>query len=274
MIKSLVLANQKGGVGKSAIGTQLAFYAAHLGKRVLYIDLDHQRNSTNPLIRSKLCSVAAFSSSDLQTLAVSEPLSVNFALVPGDERLSWLERMPETHNAIANNLANLLQVNANHFDIGIIDTNPNPDIRYGVALVVADYVLSPVQLNLEALEGIGALLNHSRYGIAKIKQVINSKLELIGILPNGVEATPFQRANLIQLAEQHAKLLLELAPGSARRYAMILKRTAIAEAQAEGIPLYAMKKTSARDAWVEIQPAFDAILNRMNLNVESVNHGA
>ena len=274
MMKSLVLANQKGGVGKSAIGTQLAFYAAHIGKRVLYIDLDHQRNSTNPLIRSKLCALAAFSASDLQILVVAEPLVSSFVLVRGDERLSGLEPMPETHNAIANNLAKLLHVNASQFDIAIIDTNPNPDIRYGVALVVADYVLSPVQLNLEALEGIGALLNHSRYGIAKIRQAINAKLELIGILPNSVEATPFQRANLLQLAEQHSKLLLELAPGSARRYAMIPKRTAIAEAQAEGAPLYAMKKTSARDAWIEVQPVFDAVLTKMGFTVKGVDHGA
>ena len=42
-MKTLVLANQKGGVGKSAIGTQLAFYAVTSGLRVLYIDLDHQQ---------------------------------------------------------------------------------------------------------------------------------------------------------------------------------------------------------------------------------------
>ena len=43
-MKTLVLANQKGGVGKSAIGTQLAFYAVTSGLRVLYIDLDHQQH--------------------------------------------------------------------------------------------------------------------------------------------------------------------------------------------------------------------------------------
>ena len=266
-MKTLVLANQKGGVGKSAIGTQLAFYAVTSGLRVLYIDLDHQQHSTHPIVRSKRATLAPFKASELQTLSTTPPLDGSFVLVPGDANLSNLERMPDSHNTFANNVARLLAANAALFDCCIIDTNPNPDIRYGVALVVSDFVLSPIQLNLEALEGIGELLNHARYGVTKIKAAINAKLELIGILPNMVEATPFQRDNLRQLAEQYATLLLELAPGS-RHYAFIRKRTAIAEAQAEGAALVDLPKTSARDAWVEIRPVFDAILQRMHLPQE------
>ena len=265
-MKTLVLANQKGGVCKSAIGTQLAFYASACGLRVLYIDLDHQKNSTKPLLLSKLAVAAPFESSQLQTLSVTPALEGRFVVVPGDELLTNLERMPDTHNAFANNLARLLATNGANFDLCVIDTNPTPDIRYGAALVVTDYVLSPIQLNQEALDGIARLLTHHRYGIHKIKAAINAKLDLIGLLPNLVEATPFQRANLIQLAQRYAHLLIELTPGS-KRYAFVPKRTAIAEAQAqaEGVPLNATKKTSGRDAWVDIQPIFDAILQRMQL---------
>lgn len=41
-MKTLVLCNQKGGVGKSAVSTLLTHYLAHKGRRVLSIDLDHQ----------------------------------------------------------------------------------------------------------------------------------------------------------------------------------------------------------------------------------------
>lgn len=37
-MKTLVLANQKGGVGKSAVACQLAHYLASRGKRVLFVD--------------------------------------------------------------------------------------------------------------------------------------------------------------------------------------------------------------------------------------------
>ena len=266
-MKTLVLANQKGGVGKSSTGTQLAFYAAREGLRVLYLDLDHQRHSTNPIVRSKLAVVAPFTASQLLRGPLSPLPEGAFVLVAGDDQLSGLEREPARHNDFANNLAGLLAANAARFDLCIIDTNPNPDIRYGVALVIANYVLSPVQLNQEALEGIGGLLNHARYGIRKIKQTLNAKLELIGILPNAVEPTPFQRENFAQLVQSYAQLLIPMGAGVGK-YAFIAKRTAIPESQASGVPLFESKKTSSREAWSEIKPVFDVILSRMNLAKE------
>lgn len=48
-MKTLVVANQKGGVGKSTLTVHLAWYAAELGARVLIIDLDSQGNSSSTL---------------------------------------------------------------------------------------------------------------------------------------------------------------------------------------------------------------------------------
>ena len=262
-----MLANPRGGVGEGAIGTQLAYYSAHIHVRVLYLDLDRQRDSANPISRSKLAVVAPFTASQLLRGPLSPLPEGAFVLVAADDQLSGLEREPARHNDFANNLAGLLAANAARFDLCIIDTNPNPDIRYGVALVIANYVLSPVQLNQEALEGIGGLLNHARYGIRKIKQTLNSKLELIGILLNAVEPTPFQRDCFLQLVQNPASLLIPVAPG-AGQYAFIAKRTAIAESQASGALLFDLKKTAALDAWNEIKPAFDVILQRMQFNVE------
>ncbi|HEY2187761.1 MAG TPA: hypothetical protein VGH48_04290 [Caldimonas sp.] len=47
----------------------------------------------------------------------------------------------------------------------------------------ADHVLSPIQLNQEAMDGVTALLNHERIGLRKIKAVLNPRLNLIGLLP-------------------------------------------------------------------------------------------
>ena len=56
-MKTLVLANQKGGVGKSAVATLLAHYFAQHGQRVLAIDLDHQGNFSKPLRMSERAAV-------------------------------------------------------------------------------------------------------------------------------------------------------------------------------------------------------------------------
>ena len=60
----------------------------------------------------------------------------------------------------------------------MIDTHPNPDIRVIAALASADFVLSPIQLNQEAIDGVRALLHHQRVGIHKIKALLNPKLTL------------------------------------------------------------------------------------------------
>ncbi len=263
-MKTFVLANQKGGVGKSAVACQLAHYLAAQGKRVLVIDLDHQRNTSSALRKHARFAVAAFSSSAMLAGAAAELPEAACVLIAGDEALSGLERQLAQHNAYANSIHSFVEEAAARFDVCVIDTNPNPDIRYAVAMIVADFVLSPIQLNQEALDGINGLLNHKRYGYNKIKAAINPRLELIGLLPNLVEPTPFQKGNFLQLVQQHAELLIAM-DGGAGRYAALTTRTAIAEAQAAGLYLGEMRKTSARDAFREMQPCLQAIAQRMAL---------
>lgn len=266
-MKTLVLANQKGGVGKSAIATQLALYAAKGGLRVCVIDLDHQQNSSRPLRQNDLARTMSIPASAALRGEPFEPdQDAQLLLVGGDDALSALERDRERHNAFAANLRTMLRKLAG-FDLCVIDTNPNPDIRYASALVSADYVLAPVQLNQEALEGISGLLGHPRYGLGKIKAALNPKLTFLGILPNMVEPTPFQRQNLAMLTASHGGRLLKDGRTDPPAYRYIPKRSAIAEAQAAGIFLPDLKKTAARDAWREVEPAFATILNHMGLNM-------
>lgn len=265
-MKTLVLANQKGGVGKSAVLTQLAYYLATLGLRVLVLDLDHQANSSKALAKNANVKAASFTSSALLADLAGELPEAPIVLIAGDGDLSTLERQPTNHNGYVNALKKFLDRVGDRFDVCLIDTNPNPDIRYAAALITSDYLLSPIQLNQEAIDGIGGLLNHARYGYRKIKAQINPQLDLIGLLPNLVEPTPFQKANFAQLVQHYSQLLIVIDP-AAKRFAFIPTRTAIAEAQAEGLYLAEMKKTSARDAWRDIKPAFDVIVKRMDLEV-------
>ena len=93
-----------------------------------------------------------------------------------------------------------------------------------------------------------------RVGYHKIKALLNPKLTLIGLLPTMVEPTPFQKANFRAIIERHISLLINMGGGPGD-LASVPKRSAIAEAQAEGLLLWEMKKTAARDAWSEIEPS-------------------
>jgi len=265
-MKTLVLANQKGGVGKSAIATQLAHYLNRQGRSVVVVDLDHQQNTSRALLNTSGVTVAAFTASCLfENPQPADLPAATFVLIGGDDRLSALERQPDQHNSFASRFRSSLQA-WNHFDICIVDTNPNPDIRYASALIAAQYVVAPIQLNQEAIAGISALLGHPRYGLARIQATLNAHLVFLGILPNMVEATPFQKANLQQLISKFGNRLLSRHNGLERRFGYIQKRTAVAEAQAAGMFLADMPKTSARDTWREVKPVFDMIVEGLDLS--------
>jgi chromosome partitioning protein len=261
-MKTIVLANHKGGVGKSAVATLLAHYFVRKGRRVLAIDLDHQGNFSAPLLKSKRVALAV--GGRLAAPPVGGRLSrcigrAAAGLGRREDKIVWPR--PRSHAPcpiFARNLNSFLASMDRRFDICVVDTHPNPDIRLIAALASTDFVLSPIQLKQEAMEGVAALLDHERVGLRKVKAVLNPKLQLIGLLPNMVEATPFERTNLIQVVQKYRSLLIPL---SARLgdIAAMPRRSAIGEAQAEGQVLWEMKKTAARDAWREIEPSLARI---------------
>lgn len=257
-MKILTIANEKGGVGKSAITTNIAFYAGlKLNKKILVIDLDQQGNSSKALTTSNFSEKLEITSSDLffETVPLIESKK-NLVAICADRKLLQLESLQkDKQQQSINKFNDFLKKYNNQFDYCIIDTNPSPDIRLKIALSIANFVLSPIQLNQEAIDGIGALFKL----IQVIRKQINPKLSFLGILPNLVEHTPFQRDNLTQIVKAYSKIMIPLG----KTVAFIPKRTAIAEAQAEAIPLWLGKKSTAKTTWAELQPIFDKIISLM-----------
>jgi chromosome partitioning protein len=277
-MKTLVLCNQKGGVGKSAVATLLAHYFVRRGQRVLAIDLDHQGNLSQPLRRSGLARVAPCGADALMTGPAPALPDAPFVVVPSDRALLGLERQPDRHTPFARHWRAFLAQVDGAFDVCVVDTNPNPDIRLIAALVSCDFVLSPIQLNQEAMDGVSALLNHERVGLRKIRATLNPRLSLIGLLPTMVESTPFQRANFLQVVQKYHPLMIRIGDGPGA-FASMPRRSCIAEAQAAGEVLWHIKKTAARDAWREIEPGLqriaDIVLGGVRASVApEVPHGA
>ena len=261
-MKILTIANHKGGVGKSSTSVQFAYFLAILlKKKVLFLDFDHQKNSTKTITKSGKAYVTSITTLDIFQGRTTNIEHHDFVLVPGHRDLTKLiEQGKDAHNMIATNLKKFLDAVENAFDVCVIDTNGNPDIRLTSALACTQYVLSPIQLNQEAIDGIGDLIAD----IKKFKR-INPQLEFLGIVPNMVEAKPFQKANFEQIVTHYPNLLI-MSGDSTNDFVHIPMRSIIPEAQASGQPIWEIKKTSAREAWRDLEKYFHVIKTKIGVN--------
>lgn len=258
MIKLAVI-NEKGGVGKSFIASQFAFYCALLrGLKVLVVDLDQQRNTSKCLENSRKCTVSQTTSGILLSSGKAIEEEASFLLVKGDKLLSRLEgRGVEKHSNIVTNFTGSLEKIRDKFDVCIFDTNPSPDVRAISALAFSDYAICPIQLNQEAIDGVQQLFEN----IERVR-AINPELKIAGLLPNQVISTPFQKENFKMLVENFGELLLKTRTG---KVVAVPHRTAVAEAQSECRPVWTGTKSTAEKTWKEICPVFDALADAIGL---------
>ena len=256
-MQRLAIVNEKGGVGKTLIATQLAFYASlQKQKRVLVIDFDQQANTTHCLQEHASCTCSSVSLFDVLTKGTVPPERGNLLLIPATQDLMSLERRTDFHRELVQNLMNVIKTLESDFDFAIFDTNPSPDIRAVSALALASHVIIPVQLNREALDGV-SLMFKKLQGAKRI----NPKMEFLGLLPNLVEKKPFQIENFKKLVQSNANLLLKDDDGN---FMKISSATALAEAQSESRPVWEGEKSTSAKTWKLVQPVFETLLKRMN----------
>ena len=251
-MKTLVVAQGKGGVGKTASAAHIAFYAREAGLRVLVIDLD-TGDLTKTLAEYQVDGVASalFTDAGVSCLAAKqEEGSGCLALVPADHLLANLVFLPleQAQKQFEQNLGRL----AAEFDLCVIDTAPGLGIAKASALHVADAVISPVEMEAYSIEGI----KHTMITVLNARKR-NPKLSFLGILPSRVDTrSPRQMANLNQVRDAHSALMAPL---------MIGLRSSVAEALAHGVPVWKLRKTSARAAGAEMKALGDYVLSKVGV---------
>lgn len=264
-MKVLTIANEKGGVGKSLVATQYAYFCSEkLGLKVLVIDLDAQGNTSKSLLTGDIFKQhEELNSADLFLNSVKDSVlnTVKTTVIVADDKLKALEKHGARHNEFAKNFMDNIAVLKKHFDIVIIDTNPSPDIRQTSALICATHVLAPIELAQESIDGIGRILNKIR----EIKEnKYNADLKFIGLLINKFEKKPFQELMLKSIVQSNKKMLMQSSEGL---FPMIKNSITFKEAQAAGLPVWGLGSSSGRDAYKNIRPVLEVITEKMGLEL-------
>ncbi|MBN1679337.1 MAG: ParA family protein [Anaerolineae bacterium] len=181
MTRTLVIANQKGGVGKSTSVMNLGVALAERGLRVLLIDLDPQGGLTAAFgidtydIRRSAFSLVMHS--HISLARVMRPVRERVALVPASIDLAAGEIHLASKPDRALRLRQSLQRSRIPFDYILIDTPPGLGIMNANGLVAADEVFIPVQCQYLAMRGVRALMDT----VVRIKNSINPTLRLCGL---------------------------------------------------------------------------------------------
>lgn len=178
----IVIANQKGGVGKTTTAINLSAACALAGKRTLLIDLDPQSNSSLSFIDPSQVDGGSYELfTDIERPFddfVYETAVPKLDLVPARINLAKLEaKLVGDFDAAFRLRDRIEQVRAN-YDLIFIDTPPTLGLITVNALVAANNVIIPIQSSYFALEGTDDLLET----IEKVRSRPNPDLNLLGVL--------------------------------------------------------------------------------------------
>ncbi len=180
-MKTVAVANQKGGVGKTTTSVNLAASLGAMGKSVLLVDLDPQGNATmSSGVDKHAVELTAYDllidGTPIEQVAVRAQDN-GYYLVAANRDLTAAEvellALDNRERRLAEALAG-----ASDYDFVIIDCPPSLSMLTVNALVAARSVIITMQCEYFALEGLSALLNTIR----RVADTVNPDLDIEGIL--------------------------------------------------------------------------------------------
>ena len=182
MAKTIAVANQKGGVGKTTTSVNLSAYLALEGYRVLLVDCDPQGNASSGMgINRKKLPYCLYNLM-IDGMEIDKLLSRtkinNLMVLPATIQLAGAEVELAARAGREFVLAKALQPAGDKYDYIIIDCPPSLGLLTINALTAGNSVLIPLQCEYYALEGLSQLMDT----VQLVKSRLNPGLYIEGIV--------------------------------------------------------------------------------------------
>lgn len=233
MNRTVVVSNQKGGVGKTTSAVSIAAALARSSKRVVLVDLDPQCNLTKGLGLGEAAHNvygALLGEYRLKAYAAGPP---NLAVVAGSPALSAFEHTKGNELNREFLLRELLVPLSERCDFVVIDCPPALGLITLNAYVCAHEVLIPLEAQQYALDGLEKVLEF----VTRVQQRFNPTLKVGGIFFTKHDKRKVLRRQMAELVHsQHPELLLNT---------IIRESIALGEAPSLGLDIFSYAPESA-----------------------------
>lgn len=231
--RTISIANQKGGVGKTATTANLGICLYQMGKRVLVVDMDPQGNLTlsltaNDNVEQTVADALLDHKLSLPTVQIFSGLEGQMDLAPTSLALASAEAALMNKLGREFRLRDQLAKISDQYDFILIDTPPSLGLLTINALVAAQMVLIPTEARFFSLQGLQML-----QGSIDEILYINPHLKILGILLSKFDRRLGEEKTVAQyLRDNWGALVFETSVGT---------NSKILEAASTGIPLTQLK---------------------------------
>lgn len=245
--RTIAIANEKGGVGKTASSINIGAALTTLNYKVLIVDMDSQMNATIGLGIKLNGLKDAYTSYDIiknpktlnPDLAIQSTKWKNLFIIPGHGNLAGLELELVSQMGRENRLKKSLDNLGQSFDFILIDSPPSLSLLTVNVFAYVREVIIPCQTHPFSFEALGNLFET----VEAIQEDINPKIKITGIIPTFFDSrTKVSRRVKLQLTseEKYSELIFNTP---------IRTNITIAESTDSGTPVifYARKSNGAQD---------------------------